>query len=185
VNPQSSASPSDGVIEEHRWFAEEVLRHDGELKSYLRGAFPSVPDVDDIVQESYLRVWKARAAQPIRSARAFLYQVARHLALDFVRRKRISPISSAGDLTDVLVIEEGPSVFDRLTNEARIALVGDAVVSLPARTRAAIMLHKLQGLPQSEVARQLGTTEKAIERQVARGIRLCEKYIRAHGIEFI
>jgi hypothetical protein len=43
------------------WFAEEVQPHDAQLKAYLRGAFPAVRDVEDVVQESYLRVWRARA----------------------------------------------------------------------------------------------------------------------------
>jgi hypothetical protein len=48
-----------------RWFAEEVQPHEASLRAYMRGAFPMVRDVDDVVQESYLRVWRARAAQPI------------------------------------------------------------------------------------------------------------------------
>jgi len=61
-----------------RWFEEQVQPQGAQLKSYLRGSFPSIEDVDDIVQESYLRIWKARAAQPIESARAFLFRVARN-----------------------------------------------------------------------------------------------------------
>src|SRR5438876_12279709 len=59
-----------------RWFAAEVHAHERSLRAYLRGAFPSVRDVDDVVQESYVRVWKARLAHPIQSARSFLFQVA-------------------------------------------------------------------------------------------------------------
>jgi|GEM_PF-6457756 len=51
-----------------RWFAEEVHPHESSLRAYLRGAFPSVRDVDDVVQESFLRIWGARAARPARAA---------------------------------------------------------------------------------------------------------------------
>lgn len=51
--------------------------HDEQLKSYLRLAFPTVRDVDDIVQESYLRTWRRQSSQPIRAAKAFLFTVAR------------------------------------------------------------------------------------------------------------
>lgn len=53
-----------------KWFKEEVHLHDGQLKSWLKGTFPSVRDVDDVVQESYLRIWKAKATEPINSAKA-------------------------------------------------------------------------------------------------------------------
>lgn len=48
------------------WFTEHVHPHDAQLKAYLRGAFPAVRDVEDVVQESYLRVWRVRdGADPL------------------------------------------------------------------------------------------------------------------------
>jgi DNA-directed RNA polymerase specialized sigma24 family protein len=91
----------------HAWFAKEVQPHDAQLKAYLRGAFPSVRDVDDVVQESYLRVWLARATQPIQSTRAFLFRVARNLALDFVRHERASPIVVLGSIARKLDLRGG------------------------------------------------------------------------------
>jgi len=164
-----------------QWFAEEVYPYGGQLKAFLRGAFPTVRDVDDVVQESFLRIWKARATQPIQSAKAFLFKVARHVALDLVRRERISPVNLAGDLADLPVIEDRPSVFEALTEREKISLVGDAVVALPARFRAVIILHTFQGHSQAEVARQLGLTEKSVEHRVARGVQLCGEYLRSRG----
>lgn len=68
-------------MEQAQWFANEVHAHASQLKAYLRGAFPSVRDVDDVVQESYLRIWKARAIHPIESAKTFLFTIARRVAL--------------------------------------------------------------------------------------------------------
>ena len=70
-----------------RWFTEEVQPDGPQLRSYLRGSFPTVRVLDDVVQESCLRVWKSRATRPIQSAKAFLFAVARRLALDLVRRE--------------------------------------------------------------------------------------------------
>ena len=49
VEPSASAGGSDAA----RWFAEQVHPNDSSLRAYLRHSFPSVPDVDDLVQESY------------------------------------------------------------------------------------------------------------------------------------
>ena len=46
--------------ENTRWFAEEVQPHEPSLRSYLRAVFPSFPDIDDLVQESYARLIRAR-----------------------------------------------------------------------------------------------------------------------------
>lgn len=77
-----------------KWFAEEVQPHGPSLRAFLRGRFPAVRDVDDVVQESYLRIWKARARHPIDSAKAFLFRIARNLALDTLRHEKNSPSMS-------------------------------------------------------------------------------------------
>src|SRR4051812_10998844 len=106
VSPPSTASNSaSGPAETaERWFAEEVQPHDAQLKAYLRRAFPAVRDVDDVVQESYLRIWRSQAVQPIRSAKAFLFKVARNAALNLVDRQRSSPVFAVGDLASLPVL---------------------------------------------------------------------------------
>ena len=65
--------------------------HDDHLKAYLRTSFPTVRDVDDIVQESYLRIWRRQSIQPVRTAKAFLFTIAR-------RQTNLPPLPEA--LTD-------------------------------------------------------------------------------------
>ena len=168
--------------EEARWFAENVEPHDSSLRAYLRGAFPTVRDLDDVVQESYVRVWRTRLTQPIRSARAFLFQVARHLALDIVRRNRISPIESVRDLNAVTVIDDGQNIIATISTREKVRLLAAAIDALPPRCRQIIILRKLQCVPQKQVAAQLGLAEKTIEAQVARGEALCEEFLRRRGV---
>lgn len=167
-----------------QWFAREVHRHDAQLKSYLRGTFPAVRDVDDVVQESYLRIWKAKAVQPIASAKSYLFTVARHLALNLLRRERRSPLVFDGAAAASGVIEDGPGVADVLAEREKIDLLTDALAALPARTRGILLLHKFDGLAQSEIARRLGLTEKSVEHRVARGVQLCTRYFHERGHDF-
>ena len=179
----SSSPPCVAATEQERWFEKEVHPHGSQLRSYLRGAFPSVRDVDDVVQESYLRIWKARAGQEIQSAKAFLYKVARHVALDLIRRHRTSPIDPLGDLAELRVIEDKPDAAELLTAREKLDLLADAVVSLPARRREIILLHKIKGLPQRTVADQLGLSERTVENHCRLALIECEEYLRAHGVE--
>jgi hypothetical protein len=43
-----------------RWFREEVQPHERSLRSYLRDLFPTLPDIDDLVQESCARLIRAK-----------------------------------------------------------------------------------------------------------------------------
>jgi len=165
-----------------RWFEEEVQPHDAQLKAYLRHCFPGVRDVEDVVQESYLRIWRSRAAQPIQSAKAFLFRVARNLALNLVDRQRNSPVTLVSDLSALAISEERAGTIETVEHREKLQLLVRALATLPPRCREITVLRKLKGVPQREVALQLGLAEKTVEEQVARGVRRCEAYLRKHGV---
>src|SRR5262245_35540563 len=94
--------------DQSHWFAKEVQTHDAALKSYLRNSFPAIRDIEDVTQESYLRMWKRCATDPIRSARAFLFKMAQRIALDTVRRQRRSPVDALPELSSLEVPDTAP-----------------------------------------------------------------------------
>ena len=161
--------------DELRWFAEEVQPHEPVLKAYLRASFPTVGDVDDIVQESYLRIWRARIGRPIVSAKAFLFQVARNLAIDRVRRDRGAPTKACPDLGKLAVIEDRPDAVEALVYLERVRLVADALAALPARCRTVIVLCKFQRKSHREAGEELGLSPRTVESQLACGMKLVEK----------
>ena len=184
----ASGSTTDAAVaavpsEQLRWFEEEVHGHDLALRSYLRGRFPSVRDVEDVVQESYLRIWRARLVRPITSTKAFLFQIARHLAIDGVRRHRTARTESLGDLAALPVLEEGPDACESLTRTEKIDFLVEALASLPARCREIMVLRKFQHLSHREIAVRLHISERTVESQVTRGMKLIEQRLRARGLD--
>jgi RNA polymerase sigma-70 factor (ECF subfamily) len=168
--------------EQAKWFADEVHPHDAHLRAYLRGAFPAVCDVDDVVQESYLRVWRVRAEGPIRSARAFLFTVARRLAIEGVRRRIASPIDSVEDLARLPVVDEADDVARETELRERVAILGEAISELPQRCREVFVLHKIHSLSRRETAERLGLAEKTVEVQTARAMDRCGEFLRRRGV---
>lgn len=164
--------------EQTDWFMEEVHPHDSSLKAYLRSSFPAVRDVEDVVQESYVRVWKAKAIQPIRSAKSLLFTVARHLALNVIRKNHRSPVFAVTDLERLCVLDNDTPDAARAADSAQeIELLAAAIDSLPARCRAIFILRRLQGVPQKEIAARLGLSEETVQRQAANGLCRCQKFI--------
>lgn len=129
-----------------------------------------------------MRIWRARLAQPIHSARAFLFQVARHLAIDAVRRHRASPIEPLRDWAELSVIEERPDAAESLAYREKVALMGEALADLPDRCREVFILRKLKHVPQKEIAARLGISERTVESQVTRGMKRCEIWLRKRGV---
>ena len=65
-----------------RWFTEEVDPHRSALRASVQRAFPGVRDVDDVVQDSLLRIWTARASRQIGCARPLFTIVRPELEAD-------------------------------------------------------------------------------------------------------
>jgi len=180
--PLPDDSAETRAAERARWFAAEVQPYRSSLREYVRAAFPALGDAEDVVQESLFRLWRLKSATPIRSAKAFLFTVARNIALDTVRRTRISPVFAVPDLSALPVIEEGTDVRGAASHSEEVALLAEALQSLPPRCREIIILRKFQNLPQKEVAARLGISELTVQEQVYRGLRRLEKILTKRGL---
>lgn len=181
---QTSGHPlpvSEPDSERCRWFIEEVHAHDSSVRAYLRGAFPRMRDVDDLMQESYRRVWATRSAEPIRSARAFLFRVAKHLALDWIRREKASPFER-DDAAGHAVAAEDVGIGEAVCAREEAELLAAAIDALPARCREIVIRRKLRGLSQKEIAAELGLSEQTVQVQIARGVKKCAMHLRGRGV---
>jgi RNA polymerase sigma-70 factor (ECF subfamily) len=165
-----------------RWFAANVLPHDGALRGWLRARFPALSDPDDLVQEAYSRVLRAQAHGRIDSVKAFLFTTARNLALDELRRGRVVGIDALAEIDDLSVLEEKPGVPESVCRNQELELLTQAIQSLPERCRQVLTLRKIYGLSQKEIAAQLGIAEHTVEAQVANGMRRCADYLARHGL---
>ena len=161
------------------WFATELQPHRPALRAWLLARFPSLPDVDDVVQESLARVLRAHETTAIRNARAVLFTTARNLALDAVRRQRVVAFEPLTEQTDSSVLADGSDVVATVSKQQELELLTAAIQSLPDRCRRILTLRTAYGLPPKQIAAQLGVSESTVEKQMALGIRLCAAYFAA------
>lgn len=168
--------------EDNRWLADEVLPHEAALKAYLRSHFPDLRDVDDIVQESYVRLLEARRQHDIVSPRAYLFTTARNAALSILRRPRIFSDQPVTEMTGPDVMDRGPDAAQLLNRRQEIAMLMDAIDALPARCREIFIMRKLHNLPQKDIAARLGLSEQTVQVQIARGAAKCVAFLRARGV---
>jgi RNA polymerase sigma factor (sigma-70 family) len=168
--------------ERDRWFAEEVQTHEPLLRAVLRRSVSSLADIDDLIQEAFMRILKAREKRPIRSTKSFLFAVARNAMHDLVRRRTVADSVSITETVSLNVLDDRPGVVDLVIRRQELDLLAEAVRSLPARCRQVFLLRKIQGLSQREIARQLSISENTVETLVAKGARRCADYLRSRGV---
>ena len=162
-------------VERNAWLAKEILVHERVLRGYLSKFLKSVVDIEDVLQETYARLLSLSdsSSAAVHNWHAFLFTSARNVALDRLRKNRVVSLDALAEMGSVDVLDQAPSAEEGLNTRQELALLMDAIASLPDRCREALTLRKLYGLSQREIAQRLAITESTVEKHVAHGVRLC------------
>lgn len=161
-----------GGFDLSRLFVSEAPR----LRRFLRRFGPLVW-ADDIAQDSFARLAAADPGE-VSSPRAFLFRVARNLAVDAARRRSASPVRAVENLDALACRDWAPSPEDALiASEEREALLS-ALALLSADQRTALVLRKVEGLAPAEIASRLGVSVRQVQRLIALAIARCQAHLR-------
>ena len=176
-------------------FVAETEPHRRELFAHCYRMLGSIPDAEDLVQETYLRAWRSYGGFEGRSSvRTWLYQIATNCCLSALadQRRRLLPTGRGAAEPDPGPpperVEAGvdwlqPVPDDRvLTRRAddadpaaivaeregvRLALIA-GLQYLPARQRAVLVLREVLAFPARDVAAVLGTTTASVKSALQR-----------------
>jgi RNA polymerase sigma-70 factor, ECF subfamily len=132
-------------------------------------------EAEDLAQEVFLRVYRARQDYvPSAKFTTWLFRIATNLALNSVRDNRhqrmevsldapVTVDAEDGDEKVLDVAEKNPNIEQHLIEEARKNMIHHAIDKLPAKQRAAVLLHKYQELDYGDIARILECSESALK----------------------
>ena len=146
------------------------------MKRFLTRFLSSSQDIEDVVQESYLKALCAEKKQVINSPKAFLFRIARNEALKELQKKsrRIT------DYLDELDVPEA-STSDTMVEDSSIAkqrfgLFCESALEMTPKCRKAFLMCKVYGFSYKEIASHLGISVSGVEKHVARGLEICNAY---------
>ncbi len=133
-------------------------------------------DVEDIVQETYLRLSRVVMAQEIEHPRSYLYQTARNLALDSLKRAcNARSVEWREDAHYAATV--GDTIAERIDSAKSYDRFCDSVRQLPDRARQVFVLKKVYGYTQREIATELEISESTVEKHVALAVRRCADFM--------
>lgn len=160
----------------------QILGYRGALQRYLRRFTRGAEDIDDLVQETYVRVCAMPEGQVIESPRALIFRIARNLAVDRARQAANRATDSVADFEplDVSSPESGPD--ERADARRRFESFCAAVDELPPICRRVFVLRKVYQLSHEEIAEVLGMAHSTIEKHVAKGLVRCRDRLRELGL---
>jgi len=152
------------------WFLRDVLPLEAMLMQYLRHNWRDQSDIEDIVQEIYVRVFEAARKEIPQKAKPFLFTTARNLLIDRVRERRVVPLEAALDLDALEIAIDEPSPDQGLIARDELRRLRDAIDTLPPRFRDVVVMRRIEDLSRAEVAQRLGINETTVSDYLTKGM---------------
>ena len=123
-------------------------------------------DVEDLAQETYLRLLRSRDLREVRNPEAYLIRVASHIVAEWRESHSSETLQAAVD-ENALVDERTPELeLDQRIFQERFDRV---LATFPAMTRAVLLLRLRDERPCREIARMLDITDRQVKRHLAHG----------------
>ena len=144
-------------------------------------------EIEDIVQETYVRVCQIERKKEIREPRSFMFATARNLALDHVKRaesRLADSVEENGESGFGEAQRMADETFDQVVSNEEFSIFCEAVRQLPMQCRRAFILKKVYGHSQREIAKDMNLSESTVEKHIAQGIRRCACFILQQGDQY-
>ncbi len=161
---------------------EEVQPHESALRAYLRGRFPGLPDVDDLIQETYARLLRAQVAGTLHEVRPYLFVIARNAALDIARHHQMAATDSIGNIEQLSVVEDRPDAAETAAQIQEIEILHEAIAALPPRCQEILTLRRFQGLSHQAIAQKLNISANTVDAQLCLAIFRCRQFLLLRGV---
>lgn len=171
LQPEVPVEPNDGL-------KALFMVHRNELARLIKARSADEVEVDDLMQELWLKLAKLNPG-PIANGRAYLFRMANNLVLDQRRSKRRTMSrdrqwsEADGDLGLNPLERADPALTaeEALCRDQEIAALHGAIAQLPPRSQIALRQYRLEGLGQSEIAKQMGISRSGVEKHLAVAMR--------------
>jgi RNA polymerase sigma-70 factor (ECF subfamily) len=159
-------------------FEQLVDQYQHRLVAVMHHVVGNAEEAEDLAQEVFLRVYRARQKYRPRSKfSTWLFTIANNLALNSIRsrqRKPVVPLAvhESGPLgprpAEQLVHDRGGGPTHRLAQEELAAVIREALDGLNERQRVAVVLNKFEDMNYAEIAEVMGLTTKAVKSLLSR-----------------
>lgn len=148
------------------------------LARFLRARCTDPADAEDLLQDLWVRIGTV-APGPIGNARAYLFRIANNLVLDSLRTRQRAMArdrgwlgaDGVGDAPAELRPDPSPDAVAVLVHKQELRLLNQAIDALPPGAGRALRLHRIEGLPQAEVAQIMGISRSGVEKHLAVALR--------------
>ena len=151
------------------------------LIRYIRKYVGKRDDPEDILQEAFLRTYRADKKTKIEFPKTYMYRTAKNLAIREKTKMAARLTEYIEDYSGPTFSTNEPSAFDALVNKQNQQILKSAIDALPPQCRKVTVLRLIHGMPLKDIAQKMEITLSTTEKHIAKGLERCETYIRLHS----
>ncbi|MEM9375170.1 MAG: sigma-70 family RNA polymerase sigma factor [Pseudomonadota bacterium] len=180
-----SAADTKQVTAKEPWLSELYRAHSDELRAYLTRQFGNgPPDPDDMVQQAFQKLLERGDHKSIKNLRAFLWRTARNLTLNSKRNNQ-NRSQYDFEIEHLYFANKGngSSPARVLEVKEQLRIISETLINMPEKRRTAFVLHRIDGLTVSAIARRYGNTHAAIIKHIARAASDIDGALEAYASE--
>jgi len=155
---------------------DAFVRDESALKRYLRRFVSRPEDIDDMAQETFLRAYRATEAREIDYPKAYLFRVAKTVAIRSLNKKS----EQVTDYMEEAAMEEPAghgSLEETVEAEEKVDVYCRAIAELPPQCRRVFLMRKYQAMSHKDIAAQLNISVGAVEKQITLGVKRCLAFV--------
>jgi len=150
------------------------------LKRFLARFFSASQDIEDVAQEAYLRAYVAEQKKDIEQPKAYLFRIAKNLALTKLTKKSEKITDYIEECSPSVVIGYGAAADSEVEALESLGLYCDAVAALPEKCRQVFLLRKVHGLAHKEIAERMSLSVSSVEKYLLKGVLECRAFMLDH-----
>lgn len=152
------------------------ISYQNTIKSYI-SRIVKPDDIDDIVQETFVRSYEANLKQEIKYAKSYMLKTAKNIAFNHNAKWDNKFNDSIEDFVEPPVELSSNHFEDDYESKERFLSFCRATDQLSGSVRKCFILKKVYGLSQKEVAQYLQLSESTVEKHVAKGLLKSVQYM--------
>ena len=137
-------------------------------------------DVDDILHEALTRALEANEKKRLNFPKSYLFTVSRNMVF---REHERSSREVQWEIDEAMLGSNAAPTDDEVYYKQMLQAFWDAVDSLPKSHQRAILLRRIYGLSQQDIATKMGVSLSSVEKYFAQGIKRCQDVMLRRGFD--
>lgn len=158
----------------YKLFKNVIGEYRPHLHRYLQSKLGNQSDVEDIAQESFLRLLRVEKPELIKCPQDYLFRIASNIVHDYYLKKSRQPnFMDYEKAIDTAVDNDQKSAEDTIATRDNVKRLEEIIKDLPPKQKAAFLLKKRDGLRHEEIAKRLNISVHSSRAYVSRTLAFC------------